>query len=343
MITLRAATAEHSSDLLRLLEDNAMQGAVEMVMTRRPDYFANQHYFGTEYPLLAQDGERALGMSQLTKHQGFVNGQVTELGYLNSLRIGSHDRNRIRILKAGYNYIRQHLAPPEHCYTSIASDNKTARSLLEKGNIGLPKYHLLGELSTLAICSKRGRRSNLWLRVALEEYPQIVDFYHQQVAGYQLSPRLSVDWLRQTELPVLGYYRNGQLCGCAVIWNQQRFKQVIAVGYSLVARILKPFYNGYAGLTHRVRLPAINCTLDQSFLAFFAASDKNDIIPLIDDALTHCPSSVMTLGMGADHPLLAKVTQRFSPLIYQTCLYGVELSQGAHWDQRAISPEAAIL
>lgn len=343
MINLRAATAEHNSDLLRLLEENAMQGAAQMVMTRRPHYFANQHYFGAEHPVLAQQDGRAVGMSQLTKHQGFVNGQLTELGYLNSLRVGRHYRHRIRILKAGYEYIKQHLTPPEFCYTSIASENKTARSLLEKGNIGLPRYHLLGELSTLAISSKRRRHANLWQRISVADYPSVVDFYNHQAAGYQLSPSLSVGWLQQAGLPVIGYYRDRQLCGCAVIWNQQQFKQVIAVRYSLAARIFRPFYNSYAGVANRVKLPAINSVLDQSFLAFFAASDNNDVIPLIYDALAHCQSSVMTLGLSATHPLLAEVTQRFSPLIYQTCLYGVDLGKPACWDRRGISPEAAIL
>ena len=40
MIEVIDATTEHIADLLRLLEENAMQGDWELVMTRRPGYFS---------------------------------------------------------------------------------------------------------------------------------------------------------------------------------------------------------------------------------------------------------------------------------------------------------------
>lgn len=339
----QAASRQHSSSLLQLLEENAMQGAIEMVMTRRPDYFANLHYFGTEYPVLAEEHDRVVGMCQLTKHNGFINGQLQPLGYLNSLRISHSYRNRIRVLKSGFDYLKQHLSPPQYCYTSIASDNLTARKLLEKENTGLPRYHPLGELNTLAISTQRGRYLGLWQNQTVEQYPEVVEFYHRQTIGYQLSPQLSVEWLINSGLPVWGYRVNGELQACAVLWNQQAFKQVMALDYHSIWRAIKPIYNGYASLMKRVALPAKQQTLDQSFLAFFAVADRQDMLSLIDDALSRCTTKVLTFGLASSHPMLKAVVKRFRPLSYKTCLYGVDLAASPVWPQQTIAPEAAIL
>lgn len=339
----QTALPEHSSLLLQLLEENAMQGTIDMVMTRRPDYFSNLHYFGTEYPVLAEEHNRVVGMCQLTKHNGFINGQLQPLGYLNSLRVSHHYRNRIRVLISGFDYLKQHLSPPPYCYTSIASDNLTARKLLEKEHTGLPRYSPLGELSTLAISTQRGRYLGLWQNQTVEQYQEVVEFYHRQAIGYQLSPQLSVEWLINSGLPVWGYRVNGELRACAVLWNQQTFKQVMALDYHSIWRTLKPIYNGYASLMKRVALPAKQQALDQSFLAFFAIADHQDMLSLIDDALSRCTTNVLTFGVACSHPMLNAVIKRFRPLSYKTCLYGVDLVASPVWSQQAIAPEAAIL
>ncbi|MBK5142956.1 GNAT family N-acetyltransferase [Budviciaceae bacterium BWR-B9] len=339
----QTALPQHSPSLLQLLEENAMQGKIEMVMTRRPDYFSNLHYFGAEYPVLAEENGQAVGMCQLTRHNGFVNGQPQQLGYLNSLRISHDYRHRIRILKSGFDYLKQQLTPPQYCYTSIASDNLTARKLLEKESRGLPRYCPLGELSTLAISTQRGRHLGLWQNEAPQQYPEVVAFYHRQAIRYQLTPQLSVEWLINSGLPVWSYRVNGELQACAVLWNQQPFKQVMALGYHSIWRAIRPIYNGYASLTKRVALPPEQQALDQSFLAFFAITDPQYMLSLIDDALSRCTTRVLTLGLASSHPMLKAVIKRFQPLNYKTCLYGVDLVASPPWLQQAIAPEAAIL
>ncbi|AWH87837.1 N-acetyltransferase [Limnobaculum parvum] len=337
------ASPSHNASLLQLLEENAMQGAIDMVMTRRPDYFSNLHYFGKEYPVLAEERDRIVGMCQLTKHKGFINGQPQQLGYLNSLRISHGYRNRIRVLKSGFDYLKQHLSPPQYCYTSIASDNTTARKLLEKENSGLPRYHFLGELNTLAISTRRGRNLGLWQNITSDQYPEVVAFYHRQAIRYQLSPQLSVEWLINSGLPVWGYRMNGELQACAVLWNQQAFKQVIALHYHSIWRTIRPVYNGYASLMKRIVLPPEQQALDQSFFAFFAIADQQNMLALIDDALSRCTTRVLTFGLASSHPMLNAVIKRFHPFSYRTCLYGVDLVASPLWHQQAIGPEVAIL
>ena len=205
-----AATPERGVDLLRLLEENAMRGDIGLVMTRRPDYFLTQDDFGHEATALALDGDRAVGLCRLTRHQGFANGMSQTLGYLGGLRVARGYRHRIRLVKMGFHYLRQ-LAPPARCYTSIATDNLPALRLLERGLPGLPRYRPLGDMCTLAIARSRAKRRRLWRVMPPERYGEVAAFYNRSARARQLAPMLEADWLRQAPVTVLGCERGGSL------------------------------------------------------------------------------------------------------------------------------------
>lgn len=342
MMRVVAAEPVHSASLLRLLEENAMRGDIDLVMTRRPGFFNAQRSVGTEYPVIALEGERAVGMCVLTKHMGFANGELQRLGYLGSLRISSGYRHRVRILKAGFDALHQ-FSPPERCYTSIAADNIVARRLLERGIDGLPRYQRLGEMLTLVISRRRGKRRGLWRVLSPQDYPQVVDFYSRHAQSRQLAPSLCAKWLSHSGLPVLGYHDDQGLHACAVLWDQHTFKQVLATGYSRRMRVLRPLWNSYAALSGRVQLPQPGLPLEQSILAWFACDDAACIAELIEDALSFCPTKVMTLGLPAEHPSIAVLIARNRPIVYRTCLYGVNLSATPSWDPRTVWPEVALL
>lgn len=337
-----AATAEHNAYLLQLLEENAMCGDIDVVMTRRPNYFFAPHRFGDEYPVIAFDGVQPIGMCQLTQHLGFANGKLQPLGYLGGLRVVTNYRHRIRLLKAGFDYLRQ-LAPPEHCYTSIAADNTTARRILERGVDGLPSYQLLGEMQTLAISRRQAKPRGLWRLMAPQQYPQVADFYNRLAIERQLAPQLSAQWLASVGLPVLGFEDAQGLHACAVLWNQQAFKQVLVKRYSRRMEVLRWLWNGYATLTGRICLPQMGQAIDQSFLAYFACDNSERVADLVVDALRLCATPVMTLGLPATAPFTATLIAQTRPRVYRTCLYGVKLVGQPTWESRMVWPEVALL
>lgn len=336
------ATPQRNACLLRLLEENAMHGDIDLVMTRRPEYFSPLNNFGIEHSALALEGDRAVGMCRLTEHAGFANGEQHQLGYLGGLRISLSHRHRIRVLRAGFQHLRQ-LNSPERCYTSIASDNHRALRLLERGVAGLPAYRFLGDMHSLAISRRRGKRHHLWRIMPAERYDEAIDCYHRSARRRQLAPALNVDWLRDSGATVLGCGGNNSLDACAVLWDQQAYKQVFVARYSLRAALLRPLYNGYAMAAGRVSLPAAGQTLDQSFLAFLAADDEKQLPALIEDALTWCSTRIMTLGIPAGFPGGERLINRTRAMVYHTRLYGVDLSAQPEWDNRIVWPEIALL
>ncbi|HEY4469296.1 MAG TPA: N-acetyltransferase [Klebsiella sp.] len=342
VVRVVAATPERDDSLLQLLEENAMHGDIDLVMTRRPHYFSSQDDFGIVHSALALEGERAVGMCRLTEHAGFANGERQHLGYLGGLRITPSHRRRIRVLRAGFQHLRQ-LPPPIRCYTSIAADNHEARRLLERGVAGLPGYRYLGEMCSLAISRRRGRRHNLWRVMPVERYDDIVEYYHRRASRRQLAPVLNAQWLRNTGATVLGCGDGNSLKACAVLWDQQAFKQVLVARYSKRARLLRPLYNSYARVTGRVMLPAAGQTLDHCFLAFFATDDEKQLTTLVEEALTWSTAQVITLGLPADLPETDKLINDTRAMVYRTRLYGVDLIAQPEWDKRIVWPEIALL
>ncbi len=342
MIEVIDATTEHIADLLRLLEDNAMQGDWELVMTRRPSYFSPRDDFGEIYPALARDGDTLVGMCQLSIQSGWVNGEEARMGYLGSLRIVPKYRNHLKVLQAGFSYLRQ-LPTPDHCYTSIAENNLLARRLLERGVEGLPLYRFLSSMSTLAISKSRGKDRGLWKVVPPEDYTDVIRFFAQESASRQLAPALNLKAMQQTGITVLGSYQNGQLVACGMLWDQRAFKQVIVAGYSGRMKMLRPLYNAFAGMTRRPQMPAAGEVVPQSFLSFLACTDDTKLPDLIEEALLHCTTPVMTVGLPSGHICTNDVIKRTGASVYRTRIYGVDLTAAPQWDGRIVWPEIALL
>ena len=159
----------------------------------------------------------------------------------------------------------------------------------------------------------------------------------------QLAPTLSTDWLRGSGATVLGCDGNHALKGCAVLWDQQAFKQVFVAQYSRRVALLRQLYNGYAKATGRIALPAVGQTLDQSFLAFLAAEDEDQLTALIEDALHWCPTLILTGGSPARLPGIDRLIHTPRATVYRPRLYGVDLLLPTEWDNRIVWPEVALL
>lgn len=340
MINFQRVDDSNQQQFLQMLEDNPMQGWINTVLTRQPSYCDGQHYFGDEQAFLAEEQQQSVGCYQLTTHQGFINGELSTLGYLNSLRVAQAYRHKIRVIKAGFEHLQQNSVLPTYCYTSIASDNSEAKRLLEKGISGLPRYEYLGELCTLVISKRRAKVTKLWQKIDAKAW---LDFYQQQACQYQLAPYINESWLTQSKLTPLAYVNNEKIVACAVLWQQQAFKQVKVTRYHPVIKALRPFYNLYGVLTKRPCLPKVKQTLPQTFLAFFHCVQADITMALIADALAQCPTPLLTLSLSADNPQCAQIIKAFKPFVYKTSIYRVHFNKTLPWQAHPLHLEAAIL
>ncbi|UXJ04468.1 GNAT family N-acetyltransferase [Morganella morganii] len=342
MIEVIDATTEHIADLLRLLEDNAMQGDWELVMTRRPGYFSPRDDFGEVYPALARDGDTLVGMCQLSIQSGWVNGEEARMGYLGSLRIVPKYRNHLKVLQAGFSYLRQ-LPTPDHCYTSIAENNLLARRLLERGVEGLPLYRFLSSMSTLAISKSRGKDRGLWKVVPPEDYTDVIRFFALGIrfpsAGTGAEPESDAAnryyGARQLSERATGGLRYALGSAC------------FQTGYC--GRLLRQNENAAPALQRFCRNDPAAAdagggeVVPQSFLSFLACTDDTKLPDLIEEALLHCTTPVMTVGLPPGHICTNDVIKRTGASVYRTRIYGVDLTAAPQWDGRIVWPEIALL
>lgn len=348
MITLRLANADDDDTLRAMLRGNPMRSWVSISMEREPSLFGGLNKFGQERVVIAQEDKAAVGMYMLAEHLLHLNGHRHSLGYLGALRVNPGFRHRLRVLRAGFDSIRELSGTVRGglWYTSIAADNLPARRILEAGIRGLPRYEPLGELVTLALPRSRGHRHGLWQPAEKEDLAAVCEAHNRAVARYQLSPSLTPEQALASGAVFHVHREQGQLLGGMALWDQRTYKQVVARAYRQPLPWLLPFYNACARAMSRVELPAVGAALDQTFLAFFASAteDPDIIIPLVQDALALCPSKTLSLGLHRGHRALPSLMKVFRPLTYRTVIYSVCFDeQPAAWDGRPVQPEAAIL
>jgi len=346
--TFRVATEADDALLRSILRDNGMPTWVEMAIEREPSFFAAADLFGRDWAVIAEEAGDVIGMYTAAIVPVHVDGQPERLGYLGGLRVRPAYRRRIRHLREGYDSIRP-LAPSAGTrpwwFTVVAAENENARRLLEAGVRGLPAYHAQGDYVTFALPVSRGRGRKLWRAVGVNDVAAIVDFHNASAARFQYSPVLDADLINKIGIAhFFMYERDGSLQGVAALWDQRAFKQIVARRYRQPLRSLLPAYNACARLLRRIPLPDEGGALDQTFIAFLALSDRAlaDARTLVEDLLSHCQTSVASVGLCAAHPLIPVVKQ-LKPISYPARVYAVSFEETAPPNGRPAQPEAALL
>ncbi len=314
--------------------------------------------------MIALDAEKdneVIGMYRTTFMPFYYNGRLVEGGYLGELRVNKAFRNRLRILRHGFDSIHP-LNLPESAatpiwFTSIASDNFKARRLLESRNSGLPGYTPVGELLTLAISVRRGKRTGMLQTAQQADIPAICQLHNRQATRYQFASHLDPEWLHGLTgsqglclEDFLVYRDDGGIQACIAVWDQRAIKQVIVQGYRPPLDRLRPLVNLFATLIGKPKLPPPNSRLEHVYLAFFAFTRRAEqhAVHLLREALyiareKHADTAL--LGVSAGNPLLPILRARLHPVVYSTCIETVswnDIKQPEN-HQAMVQPEIALL
>ncbi len=363
-LLIRHATAADDAALQQILRDNPMQGWLRLALERSPCYFAGENLLGKSRAVVGQDaaqGGAIIGMYHTHFMPVFVNGAKAQAGYLGELRVNPAYRNRLRILKHGFASIRP-LNRPEAdrtaiWFTSIASDNHRARRMLEAQHRNLPRYQPAGELQTLAISVRQGRRPELLQRATQADIPAICAFYNRQAARHQFAPCLEPDWLYHLS-PSKGlgiedfwlWKEQQTLRACIAVWDQRGFKQAVVQGYRFPLNLLRPAYNLFAYARGIPSLPASGRRLESVVLAFFAIDPavQSQALPILREALEIAArkhARIALLGLAEANPLLPAAVSSLHPTIYRTCIETVRWPEqtAQPLDHRMVQPEIALL
>jgi hypothetical protein len=344
MTTFRLATEDDDALIRSLLRENPMPAWVDMAIEREPSFFAGKDVFGDDWAVIAEDNGDVVGMYTASVLPVHVDSRPERLGYLGGLRVNPGYRRRIRYLRDGYASIRT-LAPVTASlpwwFTVVASENTTARRLLESGVAGLPAYHFQGDYITFAVATSQGKRRNLWRRATDADVAQIVTLYNARAAQFQCSPVLTEDLVKRIGVLHFFLYEDR---GVAALWDQRAFKQIVARRYRRPLSGLRRLYNLYASLSRRIPLPREGGALDQTSIAFLSLDDSlaSNAGVLLRDLLSHCATTAASVGLHAKHPLVTALTS-MKPIKYPARVYAVSFDGLPPPNGRPVQPEAALL
>ncbi|MBN2120778.1 MAG: hypothetical protein JW734_06975 [Candidatus Omnitrophica bacterium] len=328
--------------LQEILLNSPMQGRIRMVFQRQPDFFqASMVGNAFSQTLVVRDmyKEKVVGLGSRSIRRLYVNGVVSDVGYLSDLRIGRSYRKGT-LLARGYKHLLQlHNDKKTPIYLStIAGDNTNALKTLTSRRGNLPVYYYFGHYYSVAIGAFRkknslGSGSVKIIRGSHELIDGIVDCLHRNGAKKQFYPFYSKEDFILKKSIVKGFciedffvaIKDGKIVGVAGKWDQRSLRQVMILGYNGPMRIFKPIFNFAAKIMGFAPLPDKGQMMNSFFLSFIAI-DNNDIDIfrlLLRAAYNFCLEakySYFVVGLHSRDPLLAALRGYYC-IKYTTDLY----------------------
>jgi hypothetical protein len=362
------ATAKTEGDFRQLLRENALDGNIKLLLTREPDAFHAAAISGDSYELMLayrQQPRQLVGGGARFELDAYVNGETARIGYFGELRVHGGFQQRRTLLLEAYRAMRKcHEAGNAAVYiTTIISDNKSTRRLLEAGLSDMPTYQPLEEMVTLTIPARQAAKVRA-PAIQVEQDPAIrIDELAERLnttgCNYQFNPVWSAETLMSPERCrgisasdfIVARDADG-IKGALCLWDQRAFKQSVVAAYSKRLARARPFFNIVAPLLRQPRLPPPGMQLESAFLSHLSVDpdDEATLLALVRKAGQSAVSrgiDYIMLGVATRSRFCEILQKRFSCHRYMSMIYLVYWQDGREYackiDDRIPHPEMAIL
>jgi len=362
------ATAKTEGDFRQLLRENALDGNINLLLTREPDAFHAAAISGDHYELMLayrQNPRQLVGGGARFELDAYINGDIVRIAYLGELRVhGGFQKRRTLLLEAYRAMRKRHEAGNAAAYiTTIISDNKSTRRLLEAGLSDMPTYQPLEEMLTLTIPARQAANARA-PSVQVEQDPAIrIDELAERLSesgrNYQFHPVWSTETLRSplrcrgiSPADFIVVRDSGRIQGALCLWDQRAFKQSVVAAYSKQLSRARPFFNLGAPRLRQPRLPPPGHQLESAFLSHLSVDpdDEATLLALVRKAGESAVSrgiNYIMLGLASRSRFCEMLQKRFSCHRYASMIYLVYWQDGREFackiDDRIPHPEMAIL
>ncbi len=265
---------------------------------------------------------RLIGIGIVLIRQGYINGKIGQVGYLNSLKLAADYQKQFLGIIQAYQWIFAAVDEPNiYYYTTILDDNLYVRKMLEKRRKNMPHYHFLGNYYSLIFKCGKKIKDNPYLKVKFTSKQITNHFYQNKVIKHQFAPAsLSQNHLQNAQY--CGLYRQDKLIACATIYKLNTGKQYLIKGYRGLYRAL-PYLPtelcGYPGF------PKPNQVLDLAAAAiYFEPQATNEELSYFWQTIcaNYQDAKLLMIGLSADNRLYQVLT-KFRHISYLSRLYQV--------------------
>ena len=294
----RSAAADDAADMLRLIESHYSSGGIELLYTRRPDAYKS---YQTECPdceitLCVNKNNRVLAQVVCMPKKVYIDGTVQRLGYVTGLHKEKDTYiNLLKLLEAAHtrSVVKKH-------YCSILDENKAAYDLLAKrGSI-----HPICDYTTYIInpaAFKHPKHSFKFRRANLTDTDRLLAFYNDVGSGYSYFPVFETmdDFSGLTVTDFFVMEDGGEIVAAGALWNQQFYKQYIALGYHGIYK-LAAYCNPLLRFLSYPLLPKINKAANIAFISFaLCRKDYSDLLGALLGELAAAGRGYDFLTIGA--------------------------------------------
>lgn len=342
-LTLTWAEALDDEAIRKLLRDNSMEGQIRLTLARDPDARLAAAIEGDRHcAVLVRDADgRLLGMGSRCVRQQWLAGQSRKIGYLGQFRKARGTVMRPRALARAFSMLlaRRQSDEAEFDLTSIASDNHSARRLLERGIPGLPSYVPLFEQATLVLHTRarrwRDRSDTPLQRCRPSDLDEVVQLSAEHGHRHDFAPHWTRDDLESRQrcrnLEHGDFYiwrRRGTAVACAAIWDQRAFKQIEVAGYAAQLARWRHCANLGLRILGQPTLPPPGTTLAHAFLSHFAWREGHEAeLPLFVRALSQQAArrhiDYLSLGLDRQSPVFDAIRHRNPCRVHSSQIYRV--------------------
>ncbi|MGH7953671.1 MAG: hypothetical protein ACREFE_17375, partial [Limisphaerales bacterium] len=265
-IRFALATEEDDAAIRRLLRETPMCGEISVTFEREPNYFHGARIAGADdQTILAFENGRLICMGRCSICDRYLNGKTCRVGYLSDLRLDSSAQGRFDILRRGYQFSHElhRDNPADFYFTSVTADNSRSLRFLQRGLPGMPVYEPITDFVTLLISVPSNRRKlahlneraasrlkskGIKIEAGSEKFiPALVGFLN----GQAKQCNLATTWDTETFLSLQNHGLTlsdfkiltdaETIVGCAALWDQRGFKQIVIREYSRRLSLARPF------------------------------------------------------------------------------------------------------
>lgn len=330
---IRLATPSDDAEILAILEESSMPGAIQLLYTRRPSPWHSFQGEGKETGVLIccdKKKNRIVSLGVFVIKEMYINQDTCRVAYLFGLR--SLQEYRLKFpLREGYEFLRELLQAKdvEFIFTSILEKNTNIIRLFSKKRLGLPIYKKLFTYSTLCLNQKKvlkaaQNKNNIRL-AKMNDAEDVFQFIQKNGCCWDGFPKFEMSELlnSKSEKYILNFYisfdQNNKIIGIMNLCNKNNEKQYIVTGYNWQIRVYNCLRN-ILPLQGFPRFPQIKQSVEVYYIAYWLLS-KFDKVMFIDLIAFICSQKkqipFLLIGMPIDNPYY-KDLHRLSYLNYKS-------------------------
>ncbi|MFK5923694.1 MAG: hypothetical protein QM496_16065 [Verrucomicrobiota bacterium] len=308
-LVYRKAELSDSQALCALMRETPMGQGIQICQERGDDFFASCYLQADEPEVWAafeKGSGRAVGVFSAGKRSVFVDGEVKKIRYLSDLRIRQEYRKGM-LLARGFKTLKQQVFDEgEWAQTLVLEDNREGSKYLTSGRAGLPVYHPCGIYRSWFLQSQKvnGTTEAIKVRSAgIEDRVAMQSLLEREAGSASFTPWVDIAAMGGVDFRLAE--QGGELIGMLGIWDTSSINRTRITGYGRGVRLARPFYNVWAELGGRPRLPAIGECISSKALTTLLCKNRDPKIfkALLAGVLE--TRGLYGLGLDIEDPLTA--------------------------------------